>query len=268
MTALGALLGPVPLQLAYAAFGGRLCQEIVARRVRSSKYMSCCKFALPPQSPKPMERGSTVVRHLERGGHAALAQKLLDYNSFSSQGCLIAYTSEAESREFNVYSAVNLALKTDNFGDFGPYIYNMTKEMKALPVYTCPERLWRAQRLTAEDLRTWARPGQAFLNPTFMSSSRKKEVAEVFLKQAERNCLIEIDCSKNTNGAGLTYAVDISSFSMFKKEVEVLFYCYSGFRVISVSSKPHAEKGLLHHVVLETLDTLRVESAASAAGGA
>jgi hypothetical protein len=63
--------------------------------------------------------------------------------------------------------------------------------------------------------------GMAFLWPTFSSTSRNRNIAQIF-----GNYVFEIDASPYDN----TYRADIRSYSAYLEE-EVLFYPYSGFRV-------------------------------------
>lgn len=74
------------------------------------------------------------------------------------------------------------------------------------------------------------------------------------------NILFEIDCRKNYNAAyGVTYALEIAEWSQFPLEQEVLFFPYSGFRVVSVSTE---KKGGVPVLVLkiECMDRLLIDA--------
>ncbi|CAF3298929.1 unnamed protein product [Rotaria socialis] len=64
--------------------------------------------------------------------------------------------------------------------------------------------------------------GMTFLWPTFSSTSRDRRVAKMF-----GSYLFEIEASSNDG----TYRADISNYSQYQGEKEILFYPYSGFRV-------------------------------------
>lgn len=85
-----------------------------------------------------------------------------------------------------------------------------------------------------------------FLWPTFSSTSRDKDTAKNF----SGNYLFEINLSPKD---GCTYYSDISKYSKYPHEKEILIYPYSGFRVKQILSKDRI-------IRLECVDTLQIES--------
>jgi len=86
--------------------------------------------------------------------------------------------------------------------------------------------------------------GTTFLWPTFTSTSRSMNVAQGF-----GNVVFRINIE---TGKGLTYFADVSKYSEYPFEQEILFYPYSGFEVTNVNFD-------LQIVDLKCYDTIEVE---------
>lgn len=98
--------------------------------------------------------------------------------------------------------------------------------------------VWRAMQL---DDNSMYQPGQKFLWPNFVSTSKNEEDAFA------GNTMFCI----NLDGEGLTYAIDIEEFSVFPEEKEVLLYPYSGYEVISREERDEGQT----LVTMRTYDT-------------
>lgn len=96
--------------------------------------------------------------------------------------------------------------------------------------------------------------GRKFLWPGFTSTSRDPEQAYAFGSWAGygEKVMFQIELSL---GRGITYCRDISDFSHYPSEQEVLFFCYSGFEVIG-RERIHGSL----HITLKPYDTKEVEA--------
>jgi len=103
--------------------------------------------------------------------------------------------------------------------------------------------VYRGLKLDPESFTKEYKVGQTFLWPTFSCTSLNKDVASSF-----GGYTFVIDAP----GSGLTYCADLSPFSVYPHEQEVLFYPYSGFIVENIV--PDAKV-----VKLNCVDTLMVE---------
>ncbi|CAF2056662.1 unnamed protein product [Rotaria magnacalcarata] len=104
-------------------------------------------------------------------------------------------------------------------------------------------KVYRGLSLTSENVKQEYKEGLQFLWPTFACTSRNKDVAHGF-----GNYMFEIEASEDD----WTYRTDISQYSEFPEEQEVLFYPYSGYTV----------KNIMHDakiIQLKCIDTLDVE---------
>ena len=88
--------------------------------------------------------------------------------------------------------------------------------------------------------------GLQFLWPTFTCTSKNRDVARGF-----GDYVFEIDATSDD----WTYRTDISKYSEYPQEEEVLFYPYSGFRVTNIM---HDAKV----IQLKCVDTVHVDSEA------
>jgi len=110
----------------------------------------------------------------------------------------------------------------------------------------CNYKVYRGLQLDSEAVKEY-KEGSHFLWPNFSSTSKSKSMAEKF-----GNYLFEIEISYN----GVTYFGDISKYSLFPDEQEVLFYPYSGFSVKKISPDGRV-------IFLETCDTRNIEGNAT-----
>lgn len=109
--------------------------------------------------------------------------------------------------------------------------------------------LYRGSDLPAESLEFLKTTGNKFLNPAFMSFSKKKAVAFEGVFQGNVQITLMVDESEGT-----TYALDVREYSIIPEEEEILFYPYSGFEVMS-----HEMEGTILKVTLRPFDTLLIE---------
>jgi hypothetical protein len=105
-------------------------------------------------------------------------------------------------------------------------------------------KVYRNLELDSNYVRNEYKENQMFLWPTFSSTSRNKDIASKF-----GNYTFEINAIPND----FTYRTDISPYSAFSHEQEILFYPYSGFCVKTILSDARI-------IQLECVDTLEVES--------
>ena len=152
------------------------------------------------------------------------------------------WTSEGESA---LYKRINDALLCDNYNKLKKNMIYINKLRRAIKEnrQTEPMRVYRNLELNATYVRKEYKEGEIFLWPTFSSTSRNKDIASTF-----GNYTFQINTSSN----GVTYYTDISKYSEFPHEQEVLFYPYSGFRVKKILSDARIIK-------LECVDTLAIE---------
>ncbi|CAF2893496.1 unnamed protein product [Rotaria sp. Silwood2] len=152
------------------------------------------------------------------------------------------WTLEGESP---IYEEINDALLCDNYNKLRKHIIYINKLRRAIQEnrQTEPMRIYRNLELDPAYVRKEYQEDQIFLWPTFSSASRDRKRASKF-----GNYTFQIDTSSN----GVTYYTDISKYSEFPHEQEVLFYPYSGFRVKEILSDAKIIK-------LECVDTLAVE---------
>ena len=107
-------------------------------------------------------------------------------------------------------------------------------------------KVYRGLCIADEHVKQEYKVGLQFLWPTFTCTSKNKEVARGF-----GNYLFEIDASPDD----WSFRADISKYSEFPQEEEVLFYPYTGFVVTNIV--PDAKV-----IQLKCVDTLQVESQA------
>ncbi|CAF1508103.1 unnamed protein product [Didymodactylos carnosus] len=122
------------------------------------------------------------------------------------------------------YHLINSALLEDDhqvLDDNVQFILSLQHVIKSNshPSHT---KVYRGLELDDEKVKEEYKVGTTFLWPTFTCTSKSKEQAGQF-----GHYLFEIDIP----GEGTTYCCDISQYSDFPQEEEMLFYPYTGFRV-------------------------------------
>ncbi|CAF1347180.1 unnamed protein product [Didymodactylos carnosus] len=143
------------------------------------------------------------------------------------------------------YHFINSALLEDDhqvLEDNLNFIFSLKHAIKSNS-YSHHGKVYRGLELDDEQVKEEYKIGTTFLWPTFTCTSKDKEQAGRF-----GHYLFEIDIP----GEGITYCCDISQYSDFPYESEVLFYPYTGFRVTQVLP----EKKLIK---LTCVDTLTIE---------
>jgi len=107
-------------------------------------------------------------------------------------------------------------------------------------------KAYRGLTMSTEHVKQEFKEGLQFLWPTFTCTSRNRDIAHRF-----GDYMFEIDVSIDD----WTYRSDISKYSVYPEEEEVLFYPYSGYIV----------KNIIHDakvIQLQCIDTLEVEASA------
>ncbi|CAF4137612.1 unnamed protein product, partial [Rotaria sp. Silwood2] len=105
-------------------------------------------------------------------------------------------------------------------------------------------KVYRGLSIDPEHVKQEYKVGLQFLWPTFTCTSRNRDIAHHF-----GDYIFEINASKND----WTNRCDISNYSIYPEEQEVLFYPYSGYVV----------QNIIHDakiIQLKCIDTLEVES--------
>ncbi|UJR34644.1 hypothetical protein I4U23_027421 [Adineta vaga] len=118
------------------------------------------------------------------------------------------------------YEEINRALLNDDLQTLqkhANYINELRQAIKENLSYESI-KVYRGLKLESNEMNQ-LKVGMAFLWPTFSSTSRNKNIAQVF-----GSYMFEIDGSPNDG----TYRTDIRNYSAYPEE-EVLFYPYSGF---------------------------------------
>jgi hypothetical protein len=149
--------------------------------------------------------------------------------------------------EEQIYKKINNALLTDDYIALKKYqgIINYLREaIKQNPLKESV-RVYRHLKLDPKYVQDEYQVGKMFLWPTFSSTSRDKNIA----LKLPGNYLFEINLSLKN---GCTYCSDISKYSQYPHEKEVLIYPYSGFRVKQIFPDDRI-------IQLDCVDTLQVE---------
>ncbi|CAF3616462.1 unnamed protein product [Rotaria sp. Silwood1] len=144
------------------------------------------------------------------------------------------------------YNTINAALLNDDYQVLKNHVQFINSLRMAIKNNNENEsfKVYRGLPLDPEHVKKEYKVGLQFLWPTFTSTSRNRDVAHRF-----GDYTFEIDASKND----WTYRSDISRYSIYPEEEEVLFYPYSGYVV----------QNIIHDakiIQLKCIDTLEVES--------
>lgn len=105
-------------------------------------------------------------------------------------------------------------------------------------------KVYRGLTIASDHVKQEYKAGLQFLWPTFTCTSRNRDVAHGF-----GNYVFEIEALEND----MAFRTDISKYSDYPEEQEVLFYPYTGFVVKNII--PDAKI-----IQLKCVDTLKVES--------
>lgn len=176
-----------------------------------------------------------------------LADTHSDTVYYTTESALWAYTGD----EF--YDELNYALRkdTDQLVEFKPLISALRE---ALRNHHAGGTVYRGVNMTHREADLYKK-GFQFLWPGFTSTSRDEWIADRFGSWGEGvKVIFEIKLD-GKGPKGVTWSRDISEFSQYPEEEEVLIYCYSGFRV----SQRWVEGDTIR-VKLMTVDTLKVEN--------
>jgi len=157
------------------------------------------------------------------------AQDALALSNSESQHENVIQTWTLESP---LYKTVRGALLTDDaqvLKEYGSYIFDLKESLRQLgngKQGWFEGIQWRAMNLSPEQLKSY-QAGTRIMWPTFSSTSKNRSKAEKF-----GSTLFRIE----TPGVGLTYNLDVQSFSHYPVEEEVLFFPYTCFEVEKVES--------------------------------
>ncbi|CAF3658342.1 unnamed protein product [Rotaria sp. Silwood1] len=154
--------------------------------------------------------------------------------------------SEWTKEDGEYYNTINTALLNDDY----QVLKNNVRFINSLRMAIKnnnenePVKVYRGLSLDPEHVKHEYKVGLKFLWPTFTCTSRNRDVAHDF-----GNYIFEINASKND----WTYRSDISKYSIYPEEQEVLFYPYSGYVVKDIIYDAKI-------IQLKCIDTLKVES--------
>ena len=167
----------------------------------------------------------------------------VDVQPSDAPNIFYTWTLEEESPFYKIVNDALLCDNDDRLRENMIYINSLRVAIKQ-NLHREPIKVYRNLELDPNYVRDEYKENQVFLWPTFSSTSRNKDIASRF-----GNYTFEI----NTLPNDFTYRSDISPYSQFSYEEEVLFYPYSGFLVKSIC--PDARI-----IQLECVDTLEIES--------
>ncbi|CAF4351806.1 unnamed protein product [Rotaria sp. Silwood2] len=147
------------------------------------------------------------------------------------------------------YRVINTALLSDDYEILKNNVQFINSLRMAIrnnnekePIEVC-----RGLTIASEHVNQEYKVGLQFLWPTFTSTSRNRDVAHGF-----GNYIFEIDASADDS----TYRTDISKYSDYPEEQEVLFYPYSGYLVKNIMYDGKI-------IQLKCIDRLQVESSSA-----
>merc|ERR1712070_123404 len=116
--------------------------------------------------------------------------------------------------------------------------------------------VYRKVTLTVPQLQQYKAVGFKFLWPNFVSTSRRNDLVgfgdKAQKKTGQTN--VSVNLVIDLGGRGTTYALDISRYSQFPHEQEVLIYPFSGFEVMD-----YKDLGGYVTIHLRTVDTVLIE---------
>lgn len=147
--------------------------------------------------------------------------------------------------EGQYYHLINTALLNDDYDVLKKNVQFINSLKMAIRNNNEKEavRVYRGLSITSDHVRQEYKVGLQFLWPTFTCTSKNRDVAHGFGAY-----VFEIEASAND----WTYRTDISKYSDYPEEQEVLFYPYSGYVV----------KNIMHDakvIQLKCIDTKEVE---------
>lgn len=151
------------------------------------------------------------------------------------------------TRDSCIYRLTNKAFRTRNidlmckFRYFMILLYNKLQELSIKQRETNPSTVYRAQNMKKKELEMLrTQIGNLISTNAIMSTTRNPNVARIFLDvNAEVSVLFEIKIPSATNNIMCPFA-DISQFSSFPEEEEVLFFTNPVFRIDSVQAETNS----------------------------
>merc|ERR1712070_467228 len=193
----------------------------------------------------------------------ALISKIRKPGDTDQTAVLRAYTSAEEYVSQHVlYQDVNAALLLDRedllkiFGGFVHALRLAVKEECQGGNNVNHGVVYRKVTLTVPQLQQYKAVGFKFLWPNFVSTSRRNDLVGFGDKSQKKTgqTNVSVNLVIDLGGRGTTYALDISRYSQFPHEQEVLIYPFSGFEVMD-----YKDLGGYVTIHLRTVDTVLIE---------
>ncbi|CAF3307184.1 unnamed protein product [Rotaria socialis] len=157
--------------------------------------------------------------------------------SYSSDKALWWYT-----RQSCLYPLLNRALRMQDIDGIFAFRFFIRDIYNQLCYHRCATavRVYRGQQISEVELKVFEKcVGQLVSFKPFYSTSRNREVAEKFAHSGGGNgtslCSVLFEIEADPRRTTTKPFADISVFSDFKDEAEVLFMCGSIFRILNVS---------------------------------
>lgn len=95
--------------------------------------------------------------------------------------------------------------------------------------------------------------GSHMMNTSFLSTSKKEQVAKIFLaNEQNEQCIAGLFTYKIENINNQRTAIDISSTSYFPEEEEIVILPFSAFRVVSVT--PPTDPSMPYEIFMEEVE--------------
>lgn len=189
---------------------------------------------------------ATTARYLlptfRRPNYMDIIKMNINYQSIDTANVFRRWTLEGDEL---LYKKINDALMSDDYDLLNENMIYINSLRHAIKENLLDEsiKVYRNLKLDPNDVLSEYKENEVFLWPTFSSTSRYKDIASKF-----GDYTFEINALPND----FTYRTDISKYSQYPHEQEILFYPYSGFRIKRILSDARI-------IQLECVDTLEIE---------
>lgn len=232
----------LPFPCAAGAAGAPYHQFGVPEFVRADRFGSCINVCHPgtamKRSPSYRRECGSLSRPLPEQLKAFI-RKLRKAKDSDLSAVLRAYTSAENYNGCPLYRLVNKALYMDDdylLRHFGGFIHALRLAMKKKCLRdnkgVTHGVVYCKMSLTHVQIKEY-KVGSRFLLPKFVSTSWNADLPWFESKQGQIPVILVIDL----NGIGTTFALDMSRYSFFPEEQEVLIYPFSGFEVLAVQEQ-------------------------------
>ncbi|CAF3526531.1 unnamed protein product [Rotaria socialis] len=220
----------------------------VSERAAEFLWFQLCSNVIVsfPSNPKAKKQMIHACRNYYQGNERALKSIDEFENSYTSENCIQWYT-----RETFVYKMLNKALRTEDIQQLYTFRFfiadlslTLAREHNKMMVETDNEiftTVYRGVRLTLTELEEFrSNEGKLISINGYLSTSRSRSIAINFaIKDKNQSdsvpVLFEIEC-RNEEETSSVFA-DITNFSDFPDEQEVLFDLGAVFKVQSVTEE-------------------------------